>query len=174
MKLSVKQCSWPSAHWHIDQNYTNIARKHRISDDLRPNCQLGSNARKLLGIFNRQRHQLCIYNEHLYLLHFRSRNKTTQTILRYHIAINLHILQQVASILPNSQNTVSQKRPSEVSVNTADEMSSTAQVTNSDKVEDAIDTEFLIVGAGPAGAALACFLGSHGKYLGRSNSRSCR
>ncbi|CAG7939947.1 unnamed protein product [Penicillium nalgiovense] len=41
-------------------------------------------------------------------------------------------------------------------------MSSTAQVTNSDKVEDAIDTEFLIVGAGPAGAALACFLGSHG------------
>ncbi|KAL4889565.1 FAD binding domain-containing protein [Aspergillus ambiguus] len=26
----------------------------------------------------------------------------------------------------------------------------------------AVDTEFLIVGAGPAGAALACFLGSHG------------
>lgn len=25
-----------------------------------------------------------------------------------------------------------------------------------------IDTEFLIVGAGPAGAALACFLGSYG------------
>lgn len=28
---------------------------------------------------------------------------------------------------------------------------------------DTIDTEFLIVGAGPAGAALACFLGSYGK-----------
>ncbi|KAF3017685.1 hypothetical protein E8E15_007416 [Penicillium rubens] len=42
-------------------------------------------------------------------------------------------------------------------------MSSTAQATNSDKVEDhGLDTEFLIVGAGPAGAALACFLGSHG------------
>jgi hypothetical protein len=25
-----------------------------------------------------------------------------------------------------------------------------------------IETEFLIVGTGPAGAALACFLGSHG------------
>lgn len=30
---------------------------------------------------------------------------------------------------------------------------------------DAVDAEFLIVGAGPAGAALACFLGSHGMYL---------
>lgn len=28
--------------------------------------------------------------------------------------------------------------------------------------DDVIDTEFLIVGAGPAGAALACFLGSYG------------
>ncbi|RAQ59002.1 hypothetical protein COH20_007107 [Aspergillus flavus] len=28
--------------------------------------------------------------------------------------------------------------------------------------DHAVDTEFLIVGAGPAGAALACFLGSHG------------
>jgi hypothetical protein len=26
-----------------------------------------------------------------------------------------------------------------------------------------VDTEFLIVGAGPAGASLACFLGSYGK-----------
>lgn len=31
--------------------------------------------------------------------------------------------------------------------------------------DHAVDTEFLIVGAGPAGAALACFLGSHGMYL---------
>lgn len=35
-------------------------------------------------------------------------------------------------------------------------------VQDSDHV---VDTEFLIVGAGPAGAALACFLGSHGEYL---------
>jgi ribulose 1,5-bisphosphate synthetase/thiazole synthase len=27
------------------------------------------------------------------------------------------------------------------------------------------ETEFLIVGAGPAGASLACFLASHGTYL---------
>ena len=30
--------------------------------------------------------------------------------------------------------------------------------------DHAVDTEFLIVGAGPAGAALACFLGSHGMF----------
>ena len=29
--------------------------------------------------------------------------------------------------------------------------------------DGSIDTEFLIVGAGPAGAALACFLGSYGR-----------
>src|SRR5699024_5676550 len=29
--------------------------------------------------------------------------------------------------------------------------------------DSTINTEFLIIGAGPAGAALACFLGSHGK-----------
>lgn len=29
-----------------------------------------------------------------------------------------------------------------------------------------VDTEFLVVGAGPAGAALACFLGSYGEYQG--------
>lgn len=45
-------------------------------------------------------------------------------------------------------------------------MESSAQPNNSAQVEDhAIDTEFLIVGAGPAGAALACFLGSHGVFL---------
>lgn len=27
-----------------------------------------------------------------------------------------------------------------------------------------VETEFLIVGTGPAGAALACFLGSHGRF----------
>lgn len=27
-----------------------------------------------------------------------------------------------------------------------------------------VETEFLIVGCGPAGASLACFLGSHGEY----------
>lgn len=30
-----------------------------------------------------------------------------------------------------------------------------------------ITTPFLIVGAGPAGASLACFLAFHGKFLGR-------
>lgn len=29
--------------------------------------------------------------------------------------------------------------------------------------EMTVDTDFLIVGAGPAGASLACFLGKHGK-----------
>ena len=75
MKLSVEQCSRSDAHGHLEENHTDIARKHRISDDLRPNCQLGSNARTLLGIFNIQRHQLCIYNKHLYLLHISSRIK---------------------------------------------------------------------------------------------------
>lgn len=72
------------------------------------------------------------------------------------------------SILTNGQNTVGETRPNEVSVNKAEDISSTAQVTHSDAVKDhVIDTEFLIVGAGPAGASLACFLGSHGKCLGR-------
>lgn len=72
------------------------------------------------------------------------------------------------SILTNGQNTVGETRPNEVSVNKAEEISSTAQATHSDAAKDhVIDTEFLIVGAGPAGASLACFLGSHGKYLGQ-------
>jgi hypothetical protein len=37
--------------------------------------------------------------------------------------------------------------------------------------DHAVDTEFLIVGAGPAGAALACFLGSHGMHLYRYGCR---
>ncbi|KAJ5486580.1 hypothetical protein N7530_000880 [Penicillium desertorum] len=69
----------------------------------------------------------------------------------------------MAPILPNTQNTVFEKKPNEVSENIADKIPTTAQSTDSDKVEDhGVDTEFLIVGAGPAGAALACFLGSHG------------
>jgi len=32
-------------------------------------------------------------------------------------------------------------------------------------IDGTIDTEFLIVGAGPAGAALACFLGSYGEPI---------
>ncbi|CAI7630830.1 unnamed protein product [Penicillium discolor] len=67
------------------------------------------------------------------------------------------------SILTNGQNTVGETRPNEVSVNKAEEISSIAQATHSDAAKDhVIDTEFLIVGAGPAGASLACFLGSHG------------
>lgn len=35
----------------------------------------------------------------------------------------------------------------------------------SERAAEPVETEFLIVGTGPAGAALACFLGSHGKQL---------
>lgn len=38
------------------------------------------------------------------------------------------------------------------------------------RAAEPIETEFLIVGTGPAGAALACFLGSHGKRLWRQHS----
>lgn len=31
-----------------------------------------------------------------------------------------------------------------------------------------VDTDFLVVGCGPAGASLACFLGSHGAYMAPS------
>lgn len=73
----------------------------------------------------------------------------------------------MAPFLANSQNTIGETRTNQVSVNTAaDDVANTAQHTYSNQVEDhAIDTEFLIVGAGPAGAALACFLGSYGEYL---------
>ncbi|KAJ6124657.1 Monooxygenase FAD-binding [Penicillium samsonianum] len=70
----------------------------------------------------------------------------------------------MAPFLMNNQNTVGETPPNAVPENTAAaEIPCAAQVTHSDQVKDhAIDTEFLIVGAGPAGAALACFLGSHG------------
>lgn len=42
-------------------------------------------------------------------------------------------------------------------------MTSSSPASHSSEIHDhAVDTEVLIVGAGPAGAALACFLGSHG------------
>jgi glycine/D-amino acid oxidase-like deaminating enzyme len=31
--------------------------------------------------------------------------------------------------------------------------------------EEVVKTDLLIVGAGPAGASLACFLAAHGRYL---------
>lgn len=43
-------------------------------------------------------------------------------------------------------------------------MESSAQHSPAPVEDHAVDTEFLIVGAGPAGAALACFLGSHGVF----------
>lgn len=40
------------------------------------------------------------------------------------------------------------------------------QQNGSSPIEDSqLETTFLIVGAGPAGASLACFLGSHGTNL---------
>lgn len=49
---------------------------------------------------------------------------------------------------------------------TSGEMSGNGQSSQPAVVQDqAVDTEFLIVGAGPAGASLACFLGSHGMFL---------
>lgn len=46
-------------------------------------------------------------------------------------------------------------------------MTQTNDIPNnvSESAAEPIETEFLIVGTGPAGAALACFLGSHGKGL---------
>lgn len=47
-----------------------------------------------------------------------------------------------------------------------DGMSNNAQPGHSAAAQDqAVETEFLVVGAGPAGASLACFLGSHGTHL---------
>lgn len=38
----------------------------------------------------------------------------------------------------------------------------TKMETNGSPVRSDLDTEYLIVGCGPAGASLACFLASHG------------
>jgi hypothetical protein len=176
MKLSVEQCSRSDAHGHLEENHTDIARKHRISDDLRPNCQLGSNAKGRFLAYSTYNATSFAFITSIYIFYISARGSNypnhSETPYRYN-PTDLRRLQPMASILPNTQNTVGEKRPNGVSVCTADKMSSTAQATNSDKVEDhGLDTEFLIVGAGPAGAALACFLGSHGKHLGRRNSGS--
>lgn len=40
-----------------------------------------------------------------------------------------------------------------------------SSLNNGSEVRDGIvNTDFLIIGAGPAGAALACFLGSYGRW----------
>lgn len=46
-------------------------------------------------------------------------------------------------------------------------MTQTNDISNnvSESAAEPIETEFLIVGTGPAGGALACFLGSHGRRL---------
>lgn len=38
------------------------------------------------------------------------------------------------------------------------------EVSTAEDRSQIIDTDLLIVGTGPAGASLACFLASHGKY----------
>lgn len=43
--------------------------------------------------------------------------------------------------------------------------SATRQMFYATSSDGVIDTEFLVVGAGPAGAALACFLGSYGELI---------
>jgi flavin-dependent dehydrogenase len=40
--------------------------------------------------------------------------------------------------------------------------------------DEIIETDLLIVGAGPAGASLACFLASYGIYLGDFRSFCAR
>ena len=45
----------------------------------------------------------------------------------------------------------------------SDELSSEVVVTTGKSDTVRIKTDFLIVGAGPAGGTLGCFLGSHGK-----------
>lgn len=49
---------------------------------------------------------------------------------------------------------------------------STAAATDRDSATD-VDTEFLVIGCGPAGASLACFLTSYG-MLGVLIAKSCR
>ncbi|PNY24210.1 2,4-dichlorophenol 6-monooxygenase [Tolypocladium capitatum] len=45
------------------------------------------------------------------------------------------------------------------------DMPSAAQQNQAQEAQGSlVDTEFLIVGAGPAGASLACFLASHGEF----------
>lgn len=46
-------------------------------------------------------------------------------------------------------------------------MSNGTSHNESDEIpkDEMLETEFLVVGAGPAGAALACFLTSYGEYL---------
>ncbi|KAJ5970240.1 uncharacterized protein N7479_000158 [Penicillium vulpinum] len=69
----------------------------------------------------------------------------------------------MAPFLSNSPKMVDGTRSNGTGGDTAiGGMSSSAQASHSVQIQDAVDTEFLIVGAGPAGAALACFLGSHG------------
>jgi hypothetical protein len=66
------------------------------------------------------------------------------------MVINSHSSEPVAPFLSNNSHTIGEIRPSDIEGH-------------------AVDTEFLIVGAGPAGASLACFLGSYGKYLNRGD-----
>lgn len=70
----------------------------------------------------------------------------------------------MAPFLTNSINGTSDRSSNlNGQVAAAGQMSSNAQPSQPAVIQDeAIDTEFLVVGAGPAGASLACFLGSHG------------
>jgi ribulose 1,5-bisphosphate synthetase/thiazole synthase len=73
----------------------------------------------------------------------------------------------MAPFLTNDNREPGENRHNEAGEATViDGMETTAQLSHSSNgVDYGVDTEFLIVGAGPAGAALACFLASHGMCL---------
>ncbi|KAJ5787368.1 2-4-dichlorophenol 6-monooxygenase, partial [Penicillium paradoxum] len=73
----------------------------------------------------------------------------------------------IIPILTNRLKMIDEIRSKGIAGDTADAILSSAQVGHSaEGQDDAVDTEFLIVGAGPAGAGLACFLASHERYEG--------
>jgi ribulose 1,5-bisphosphate synthetase/thiazole synthase len=53
---------------------------------------------------------------------------------------------------------------------TASEVSLRPSVTAN---ADVVDVDYLIVGAGPAGASLACFLGRYGTWLSLMSVQEC-
>ncbi|KAJ5465296.1 FAD binding domain-containing protein [Penicillium daleae] len=79
--------------------------------------------------------------------------------------LSTHALKQAMVPFPTNDNCApGDNRGSEAEEPAGiDGIGTTAQLIHSHKgVDHGVDTEFLIIGAGPAGASLDCFLGSHG------------